>query len=260
MASEHEGKEPAAQPDWGFVTRGRLPDGGPRYTETPPDPYGPNAPPVAEPWNAVTASFFILIVAGWVWRLRGRYKDYPFLMSCLPILLVGGVGGTLYHALRTSRVYFLLDVIPISVLGLAGAVFLAIRLSKRWAWAYVAGAVVVYLGFNGIMFRVMPQRNIQWAVNLSYASLALLILTPMAVVLVRTRFRHGKWVIVALLSFVIAWFFRLVDWEMGAYLPMGSHWLWHAFGALTTAFVIEFFYRVEGDPRADVPAPQETTW
>jgi hypothetical protein len=69
----------------------------------------------------------------------------------------------------------------------------------------------------------------------------------MAVVLVRTRFRHAGWVVAGLISFVIAWFFRLLDREVGVYLPMGSHWLWHTFGAATTALVIEYFYLVEGE-------------
>ncbi|MBN9519048.1 hypothetical protein J0H58_11110 [bacterium] len=32
---------------------------------------------------------------------------------------------------------------------------------------------------------------------------------------------------------------------------MGTHWLWHTFGAACTAFVIEFFYRVEGERVSD---------
>jgi hypothetical protein len=28
-------------------------------------------------------------------------------------------------------------------------------------------------------------------------------------------------------------------------LPMGTHWLWHTFGAVTTALMIEFFFRLE---------------
>lgn len=264
MPAEHEGKEPAAGPDYGLVTPGRMPDGGPRYTETPRDPTDPDSPFIAEPWNAVTASFFIFIVLVWVWRLRGRYRDYPFVMCCMPILLAGGVGGTLYHAFRTSRAYFLLDVIPISVLGLAGAVYLAVKLSRRWAWAYTLGGLVMYVVLNRLLFTVLPVPNIQWAVNISYASLAALIVTPMAVVLVRTKFRHAGWVVAGLVSFGIAWFCRLLDWQLGAYLPMGSHWLWHTFGAVCTAMVIEFFYRVEGERSAPaeppVPGVSEAGW
>ena len=54
----------------------------------------------------------------------GPVRQYPFLTACMPILLAGGIGGTLYHAFRTQRAYFLLDVIPISLLGLAGAIYL----------------------------------------------------------------------------------------------------------------------------------------
>ncbi len=252
MPADHEGHEKSTQPDWAFVTNGRMPDGGPRYTETPLDPYRADARPIAEPWNAITASFFILIVAAWAWRLRGRYRDYPFLVCCMPILLAGGIGGTLYHALRTSRVYFLMDVIPISLLGLAGAVYLALKLSRRWAWAYMLGALLVYFAVNTLVFRLVPQQNIKWAVNISYASLAALILTPMAVVLVRTKFRHVGWVVAGLISFVIAWFCRLLDEDAAEILPMGSHWLWHTFGALTTVLLIEYFYCVEGEKP---PAP-----
>ena len=31
-------------------------------------------------------------------------------------------------------------------------------------------------------------------------------------------------------------------------LPMGTHWLWHTFGAITTQLVTEYFYRIEGKP------------
>src|SRR5205814_194316 len=76
--------EPTAGPDPFFVTdqANRLADGGPRYKETPPDPA---VVPVAEPWNAITASLFILLVLVWVWRLWGRFGRFPFLSSCLPI-------------------------------------------------------------------------------------------------------------------------------------------------------------------------------
>jgi len=70
-------------------------DGGPTYTETHLDRF------IVEPWNAASCLSFILIVAYWVVRLRGQYRQYLFLTACLPVLLMGGIGGTLYHALRT---------------------------------------------------------------------------------------------------------------------------------------------------------------
>lgn len=250
MPTGSETEEPRTGPDWGLGTNGGLPDGGPRYTETPPDPYAPGAPFPAEPWNALTASLFLVIVAAWAWRLRGRSRQFPFLCCCLPVLLAGGIGGTLYHATRTSRVFFLLDVVPISVLGLAGSVFMAVRYWGRLGWWFVPAAAAFYVGVNALLFTAVGPADEQLTINLSYASLAVVVLTPIALVLVRTRFRHGGWVVAGLVAFVIAWFFRLVDLRIGYALPMGSHWLWHAFGAAATALLIEYFYRVEGQKKS----------
>lgn len=251
-----------AEPDYGMLANAQLHDRGPRYTETPADPYAPDAPLIAEPWNAVTAAFFVAIAAVWLVRLRGRYSQYPFLMCCLPILLVGGVGGTLYHGLRTQRLYFLLDVIPIQVLALAGSVFLAVRLWQRRGWFYVIGGVAVYLCVSTMLFTLVLPRSRQLAVNLNYAALAAVIVFPMVLVLVRTRFRHVGWVVAGIVSFAIAWFFRLWDEHAGLYMPMGTHWLWHTFGAISTALVIEYFYLVEGEgltrptpPSVEQPLP-----
>ena len=233
-----------------------LPDGGPRYKETPPDPA---AVQVAEPFNAITAAFFVLVVVFWIGRLWGRFKYYPFLTCCLPILLVGGVGGTLYHTFRTERIYLLLDVIPISLLGAAGSVYLTIRLGRHFGRWRVLGAsvglVLMYIFVNEVMFRTFRPSHPNLMLNLSYASLALILAIPVLVVLFWTRFRHVGWVVGAAISFAIAWFCRLVDNTPVVDLPMGTHWLWHVFGAVTTFAMTEYFYLIEGE---GVPAPSES--
>jgi hypothetical protein len=241
-------------PDPFFVSRQPVrlaTDGGPVYRETPPDPQA--ATGMAEPFNTVTAFLFVLIVLGWVWRLRGRFGRFPFTTASLPVLLAGAVGGTLYHATRTQRLYFLLDVIPISLLGGAGAVYLTARLGlaygRRRVLGWAVALVALYLFVNAVLFRTIRGNNPNLAVNLSYASLAVMILLPLGFTLVRTRFRHAGWVAGALASFAIAWFCRLVDNTPQGDLPMGTHWLWHIFGAVTTQWMYEYFYRLEGDRR-----------
>jgi hypothetical protein len=182
----------------------------------------------------------------------------------MPILLAGGIGGTLYHATRISRAYFLLDVVPISVLGLAGAVFMAIRYWGRNGWWFIPAVAVFYAAVNRLLFVAIRPVNIQWAVNLSYASLAVVVLVPIGLVLLRTRFRHAGWVVAGVISFAIAWFFRLVDRDISiaTSLPMGSHWLWHTFGAITTVLIIEYFYLVEGEKEikaTELPEP-DSSW
>ena len=241
--------------DFGMLANAQMLDRGPRYTETPPDPYAPDAPFIAEPWNMVTASFFVFIALAWLVRLRGRYRPFPFLMTCLPILFVGGVGGTLYHGLRTRQLYFFLDVIPIQVLALAGAVYLAVRLWRGSGWLYLGGAILLNLGVGALLMVLVRPQNRQLAINLNYVTIAVAVVLPMVFVLFRLRFRHVGLVAGALISFGIAWVFRLIDQYMGVYLPMGSHWLWHTFGAISTALLIEFFYRVERDG-LDAATPQ----
>src|SRR3954471_21330001 len=91
-----------------LTTTGRGPDHGPLYTETPAElkAGAPYPGTIAEPWNAATAFLFVLIVVYWVARLRGRLKRHSFLAVALPLLFVGGVGGTLYHGLRNWVGFF----------------------------------------------------------------------------------------------------------------------------------------------------------
>jgi hypothetical protein len=251
---EESKKTELPPPDTFFLSGGgpRLDDGGPVYKESPPDPAALPPGRVAEPWNAATAFLFVLIVIAWAVRLRGRYRTHPFVTACLPVLLAGGVGGTLYHMHRSRYAYFILDVVPISLLGFAGAIYLAVRLSRRSGWLRVglciAAAVGGYLFLNGVLFRGLLGTfggNPNMIVNISYASLAAVLLIPLGVVLARTRFRHGGLVLAALASFGIAWFMRLADAAPPGDLPMGTHWLWHVFGAGTTVAIMEYFHRLE---------------
>lgn len=256
MPAPPDANLPETQPDWLLLRNGRLPDWGPLYTETPANLYAPGAPVIAEPWNTVTASFFVVIALAFAWRLRGRFRQYPFLTACLPILLTGAVGGVLFHGTRASKLFFLLDVVPISLLGLAGSLYIAYRLWNRGAWLYfLPGVIAFYFVVNVLFFRLLAPMPGNWSVNISYASLATVVLSPIAVILVRTRGRHGGWVAAGVVSFVIAWFFRLVDLRSGGTLPMGSHWLWHTFGAISTAMMIQFFYKVEGEKAAASEPP-----
>ena len=225
----------------------RMVDKGPRYTETPRDPFAVDAPAIAEPFNTVTAFFFVVLVLAWIWKLRGRYSQFPFLVSTLPILFVGAVGGTLYHATRTRQLYFYLDVIPISLIGLGAGVYLAVLLGRKHGWLRVLisafGLIAMYIFVNLVLFRSIRTDNPALVVNLSYASLAAVILLPMVLLWVSMKFRFAGYALAGLASFAIAWVCRLVD--PYSPLPMGTHWLWHTFGVIATAFLYEYFFRVE---------------
>jgi len=225
-------------------------DSGPRYTETPLDPLSPNAPVPAEPWNTVTASFFIVLVLVWLARLRGRFRLFPFMTACLPILAVGAIAGTLYHATRTRNIYLVLDWLPISLIGLAAAIYLGVRLGRASGMSNVKamllaiGVIVFYGALNRTVFAFVPLEPPTLKISISYTSMALLILAPLVTTLIRTRFRNAWLVWAGLAGFGIAIVCRLVDYISP--LPMGTHWLWHTFGCAATAFLFEYFYRLEG--------------
>lgn len=218
----------------------RLPDGGPGYVETPPDLDGFDGF-VAEPWNTGSAALFVVIALAWAWALRGRYRTRPFLTMCLPVLFVGGVGGVLFHGLRRYNAFFLMDVIPIYLLGLMVTVWIWVRLGPKLH--HLMGVIAFLAVLQLVGHLKLPTH---YAINISYASLALMVVLPIVLALARTGFRYGGWVYTAVACFVIAWIFRLSDTVRPPALPMGTHWLWHVFGALTTASLSMYVYRIEG--------------
>jgi hypothetical protein len=226
-------------------------DGGPVYVETEPairiDPDGrlliPPGAGVVEPWNAASATLFLVIVLVWLVRLRGRFLRYPFLTCCLPILAAGGIGGVMYHAYRTSNFYLKLDYIPISLLGLSASLYLWVRLPLRWV--HVMLLLTVFVAVQAVAALSLPT---QAFISVNYAAMALFILTPTVLVLVRTGGAHAGWVLAAAGVFGVALFFRVADTWRPPLLPMGTHWLWHTFGAAATVALSEYVYKLEGMP------------
>ena len=203
----------------------------------------PGEPPFAfpaEPWNTATAALFVLIAVAWFFKLRGRLSAHPMLAVCLPILFAGGIGGTVYHGTRASPAWFLLDVVPIYVLGLLISIRMWFRV--RPTPLHLLVAVAMLGAMNLTHATPMPH---QYAINLSYASLALLIMTPIVIVLFRTGFRHAGWVWSCIALFVVGWFCRIGEMWVPQRLPMGTHWLWHSFGAAATACLSYYLYLVE---------------
>jgi hemolysin III len=223
----------------------REPGAGPWYIETDMDRW------IVEPFNAASAALFLLVAVYWFWRLRGRYREYPFLTACLPLVLIGGVGGTVFHAFRGHRVWLLMDWMPIAILCFAVGIYLWSKLLRRWWYALLI--VPVVFGIQSLNFAFFRTRGeIQVAIAFSYSLLGAVILVPAVAVLVKTRWRFGRWPLAALVLFVAAIAARQIDshafatggtW-MTRWLPMGTHFLWHVFGAAAGHCVAEYLYRL----------------
>jgi hypothetical protein len=226
--------------------RSRGPDGGPVYVETDLSAW------LVEPWNAATAALFLGLVVYWAWRLRGRYRQYLFLTAALPVLLVGAVGGTVYHAFRAHRAWLFMDWVPIALLSLAAAAYLWARLLPRW-WHALAVIPAVF-ALNAVNFRLLFRHSPDAAIAINYTMLACVIILPAVLVLRRHRWRDGHLLALAAAGFAAAIASRSLDHHAAGVLPMGSHFLWHVFGAAATHLGILYLYRLRRAELADASA------
>jgi hypothetical protein len=70
-------------------------------------------------------------------------------------------------------------------------------------------------------------------------------------ILRKTGYQHGGLVALGLALFCVALFFRWADQNLEL-MPMGTHWLWHIFGAAAVAAVMIYAYQLEGMDRTSV--------
>jgi hemolysin III len=205
---------------------------------------------VAEPFNALSALLFVGMVAWWYRRIGAQRQEYQFLFWCLPVLLIGGIGGTVYHAFRSHAIWLYMDFLPIVILCLAASIyFWRYALPNRKALYAVVVAVVLIT----LLSRVLIHRlevPLRWMINIGYVQMALFIVIPVVWVLALSRWVNSRWVALSLGSFALAVLFRSVD--RFHWLPMGTHFLWHVFGALAGHYLMEYIYRfreVKGELR-----------
>ncbi|MEO0898792.1 MAG: hypothetical protein AAFY71_20435 [Bacteroidota bacterium] len=218
-------------------------DGGPMYAETNFDHF------IAEPINGISAAIFIIIVAYFTWKLRGKFMEHKFMSSSLLLLLVGGVGGTIYHLFRLHPVFLHMDWGPIMILCLAASVFFYRMSGGKWIHVLIASAgyvAISYLMYYN-MFSDNPLFPRQYVVNINYAIMAILILVPVYLILMKTKFHQARWIYIGVGGFVAAIIFRMLDatdWVQINLDGVGTHFLWHVFGALACFSIFQYVYEL----------------
>ncbi len=208
-----------------------LEDGGPRYFETDFNLV------IVEPFNMISAALFLIIVAYWIYVLRGRFTRHKFLAVAVPILAIGGIGGTIYHGFRTAQFFLVMDWLPILILSLMACFYFThLATKKRWVGAVLI--IFVFVAHESIHAFLRPSI----ANNLAYTLLALTIMIPLLAVVFKSNGKHAKWVTISLVSFCIALGFRMAD-PFGL-LPMGTHFLWHLFGAIACHAMFVYIFKL----------------
>ena len=218
----------------------RIPvgDSGPIYQET-----VLGRLPV-EPFNTASNLLFLFIIIYWTIKIYPQFSRYRFLVYVLITLFVGYVGGTIYHATRSHEVWLVMDWLPIFILSVSGVVYFFRRLGVHW----LIMTVVVWFPF-GLTFILEAVPNLPRSMKnlIEYTSLALVILIPIFAYLRKTNWLFKGRILLGLLFFCIAIFFRTIDdtYISNEYFPMGTHFLWHTFGALAVHSVFSYLYLVK---------------
>ncbi|HHG86214.1 MAG TPA: hypothetical protein ENJ82_15800 [Bacteroidetes bacterium] len=211
-------------------------DGGPIYQETPLH----FSHWLVEPWNAISSLFILLPGIYFLFKLRGEFKKHLFLAFCLPLLFLGGLGSTFFHAFRISTVFLIMDVAPTALLFLMISGYLWYRVNRN-----IAYTLLILFGLLAAAFVIHAKFPPGIGVNVSYALRGTVFFLPMVIILVRTQFENAAMILGAVAAFGFALLFRTLDKETVALLPMGSHFLWHVSTGLGGLLVAEYVYRLE---------------
>ena len=211
-----------------------MPDGGPIYTETHPGHF------VVEPWNAFSSLLMLIPAIYWLYRIRGNWSTNKFLLYCISLVVIGGFGSALFHGLRISRFFLMMDILPSAVLSLSIAIYIWNMILKKW-W-YVLLIIVPTFFLRFLLFGRLPHHL---AINLSYFIAGFIIALPLLIILFRTRFEKWLEVVSAIILFILALSFRELDSFRIDWLPMGTHFLWHTFAAAGTYYVLAYLYNLQ---------------
>lgn len=206
-------------------------DGGPIYAETPAHIH--EGQWLIEPWNAISSLLILLPSIYFLYQLRGQFRQQAVLALCAPLLILGGLGSTLFHGLRMHKAFLLMDFMPTLAAFLVMIAYLWFRALKSW-WLAL-GVLALVFGLSYWAHTSLPPSS---RTNVSYFIRGTAFFMPLIILLLRTRFQKAAWLLAGLAGLVAALIFRMYDKSAVDILPMGSHFLWHAntgFGGLCIA-------------------------
>ena len=210
----------------------QITDGGPWYAET-----HITDDLIVEPWNAVSSLAIAVPAIYFFWRIRKNLKQYAFLLAAILLLLLNGLGSTLFHGLRASPIFLFMDFMPALILTLMVSVYFWGKVLPKWWMGFVVIAPVFLLRFGVIGF--IPG---QGGINTSYIISGIAFLLPVFLILKKYHFKKSISIIVGTLCFILAIYFRQVDKEFTHIIPAGTHFLWHIFSGIGAFFLADYIY------------------
>jgi hypothetical protein len=189
---------------------------GPIYCET---MYWAGSTFPAEPVNTVSNGVIVLFGLASAYYVAKRAPRAVDLYVLSALLTATGVGSGLWHGLREPWA-LAFDVTP--------GLFFMFALLFCWArrlWSYL-GATIFLLAF----FLAFQYSREYWGLVQRWVALAPVVVIAAAVLIAQTYVYSKRATLggtVALSSALLALFFRTIDLDACAYIPFGTHFLWH---------------------------------
>ena len=210
----------------------QIKDGGPWYAET-----HLTDQLIVEPWNAFSSLAIAAPAVYYLWKIRKQPRQYGFLLFCIPLLLLNGIGSTLFHGLRTSRLFLVMDYLPAMLITLAITAYFWVKVLPKWWLVFFTVGPVLFL-----RFAVFDYFSGQLAINLSYIIGGVAFFLPVVLILAKMNFRKGRDMVLAIICFSLAIYFRGVDKDFTDLIPFGTHFLWHIFTGIGAFFLADYLY------------------
>lgn len=196
-----------------------MPPRGPIYCETPALP-GMSFP--QEPWNAYSSAVIVLFgIASLVLVARRAPRSYELYALCA-LLVFNGIGSILWHGLR-ARWALAYDVLPAVVFLLCIMFLWSYRIFSWWKSILVIAGFFAILALQSLLGLELSRIGIWVALAPPVILIALWLILRTAP-LSRQAAIFGA---LSLILAVVGLGFRTFDRLACAYVPFGTHFLWH---------------------------------
>jgi hypothetical protein len=211
-------------------------DQGPVYRET-----DMSRMPV-EPWSTFSNLIFLAVFIYFAFKTKFSYRKFPMLVIFLSILLIGWIGGTVYHATRSHNIWLMLDYMPIMFIILMASIYFWREVVGKWilVFTFTLLPIIIYR----LIYEVLTLPH-SISISIGYSVMALIVVIPLILHCVYRNPKAWKFLAGALISFAIAITFRILDEHSGITLAMGTHFLWHLFGGSCCFFMFYYIYESE---------------
>lgn len=215
------------------ITAEIMNDGFPKHAETVPGRF-----PV-EPLNAVSNIAFLFILCYWTWKTKFRIRIYPAIVLTMPLLLGAFVAGTMHHLLRSDKVWNGIVLLCIFFAVINTCIYLWYRITESWLKSFVGVLAVPFIFRIFLASITLPDKITMSTV---FVVMALAIMIPAVIHCIQNHLKNLELLVISSISFIIALIFRETDANLIGIFAIGTHFLWHVFGALSIFFMLKYLF------------------